>query len=66
MWTPVFFGLHRYGLAVVVIALVLVAVTAMIVVYARHVRLAGLMLVPLWLWVAFATALNASIWMLNR
>jgi tryptophan-rich sensory protein len=66
MWTPVFFGLHRYGLAVVVIALVLVSVTAMLVVYARHVRGAGLMLVPLWLWVAFATALNASIWLLNR
>jgi translocator protein len=65
-WTPVFFGLERYGLAVIVIAFVLAAVTAMLVVYWRRVRLAGALLIPLWLWVAFATALNAAIWSLNR
>jgi len=42
-----------------VISMVLAAVTAMIIVYLRRVQLAGLLLVPLWLWVAFATALNA-------
>lgn len=65
-WTPVFFGLQRFGLAVILISFVLAAITAMIVVYYRRVRVAGLMLIPLWLWVAFATALNASIWALNR
>lgn len=65
-WSPVFFGLQQYGAAVIVISFVLASVTAMIVVYARRVRLAALLLVPLWLWVAFATALNAAIWSLNR
>lgn len=65
-WTPVFFGLERYGLAVVVIAGVLAAVTVMMVRYARASRLAGALVVPLWLWVGFASALNVAIWWLNR
>lgn len=64
-WTPVFFGLHQYGGALIVIVLVLAAVTAMMVVYGRAVRLAGWLIAPLWGWVAFATALNAAIWRLN-
>lgn len=65
-WTPVFFGAQRYGLAVIVISFVLAAVTAMMIMYWRRVRLAGALVVPLWLWVGFATVLNAAIWSLNR
>ncbi|MDX2089892.1 MAG: TspO/MBR family protein [Kofleriaceae bacterium] len=65
-WTPVFFGLENFGLALVVIVLVLGVVLAMLVLYARRVRLAGWLVAPLAAWVAFATALNASIWWLNR
>jgi tryptophan-rich sensory protein len=31
----------------------------------RHDRLAGMLLVPYGIWVAFATMLNAAIWRLN-
>lgn len=65
-WTPVFFRLRAPGAALVVIALVLAAVVAMSVAFARQVRLAGLLQVPLALWVGFATALNAALWWLNR
>lgn len=65
-WSPVFFRLHRYGLAVIVIAGVLASVTVMAIVYARRARLAGALIIPLWIWVAFASALNVSIWWLNR
>lgn len=65
-WTPVFFGLQRYGAALVVIAGVFAAVIAMLVVYWRRVPLAGWLVAPLAMWVGFATALNASIWWLNR
>jgi tryptophan-rich sensory protein len=65
-WTPVFFGLERVFAALVVIALVWVSVLAMAIVYARRVRLAGAMNVPLLAWVTFAGALNAAIWWLNR
>lgn len=60
-WTPVFFGLHAPGAALVVIAGVLAAVLVMLAVYARVSRLAAAMIVPLVLWVGFATVLNASI-----
>jgi translocator protein len=66
LWTPVFFGLQQYGLAVLVIAANWVAVLAMIVVYSRRVRAAGWLVVPLLAWVSFATALNVAIWLLNR
>lgn len=65
-WTPVFFGLHQPGLAVLVILGLLVAVRAMLVTYGRIVWWAGALLVPLMLWVAFAAGLNISIWWLNR
>jgi len=65
-WTPVFFGLHLLGASIFVIVAVLIAVVVMLVTYARRVRWAGLLIVPLALWVAFATALNVALWWLNR
>jgi translocator protein len=65
-WTPVFFGLQRYGLAIVVIAGYWLSVLGMLIVFARRIRLAGLLVAPLLAWVTFATALNIAIWSLNR
>jgi translocator protein len=65
-WTPVFFGLQRFGFAMIVIVANLAAVIAMTVAYYRRVQLAGLLVVPLIAWVAFATALNIAIWSMNR
>jgi benzodiazapine receptor len=65
-WTPVFFGLHRIGLAVVVIVLLWVAIVVTMYYFFRVSRSAGILLVPYLLWVSFATVLNASIWYLNR
>jgi tryptophan-rich sensory protein len=66
LWTPVFFGLQQYGLAVIVIVLNWIAVLAMALTYGRQNRLAGWLVVPTLLWVTFATALNVAIWQLNR
>jgi tryptophan-rich sensory protein len=65
-WTPVFFGLHRIGLALLVIVLLWVAIIVTMYYFFRVSRPAGLLLVPYLLWVSFATVLNASIWHLNR
>jgi benzodiazapine receptor len=65
-WTPVFFGLQQFGLAVFVIVLNLAAVIAMALTYYRRVPFAALLVVPLIAWVGFATALNIAIWSLNR
>jgi len=66
LWTPVFFGLHRIGLALVVIVLLWAAIVATQYRFFRVSHVAGLLLVPYLLWVSFATVLNASLWHLNR
>jgi tryptophan-rich sensory protein len=65
-WTPVFFGLHRIGLALLVIVLLWAVIVVTMYYFFRVSRPAGLLLVPYLLWVSFATVLNASIWHLNR
>ncbi|CAN5898474.1 tryptophan-rich sensory protein [soil metagenome] len=65
VWTPVFFGLHWIGVAIIVIVAVLVAVVVMGIRYARVQRWAGLAILPLAAWVGFASALNIAIWRLN-
>ena len=65
VWTPVFFGAESIvgGAVVIVALLVLLALTVRA--FFRISRAAGWLLVPYLLWVAFATALNLSIWVLN-
>jgi translocator protein len=65
-WTPLFFAAGWYGVALVEIVMLLATVVVTIAVFARRSRPAALLLVPYAAWVAFATALNASIWWLNR
>ncbi|MGE0426084.1 MAG: TspO/MBR family protein [Reyranellaceae bacterium] len=64
-WTPVFFGVHRIGLALAIIVALLVAIIGTIAAFRRHHALAAAMLLPYLAWVGFATILNASIWRLN-
>jgi tryptophan-rich sensory protein len=64
-WTPVFFGAHQIGLALVVIVALLAAILGFIAAARRIDRVAAWMFVPYAAWVAFATALNGAIWGLN-
>lgn len=65
LWTPVFFGAQQIGSAFVVILLMLAAILAFIVTTWRRDRVAAWLFVPYSTWVAFASVLNGSIWMLN-
>ena len=65
-WSWIFFGLHRTGWALVDIVLLLCAIVAFIGVTWRARRGTALLFLPYFAWVAFATALNAAIWWLNR
>ena len=65
LWSILFFGLHRIGLALVEISLLLSAIAVCVVWFWRVERLAGWLLVPYLLWVAFATVLNLSLWLRN-
>jgi tryptophan-rich sensory protein len=65
LWSPVFFGIHRIGLALGIIVAMLTAIAAFIAMQWRADRLAALLFVPYAAWVAFATVLNWSIYRLN-
>jgi benzodiazapine receptor len=65
-WTPMFFGLKRVDLALVMIVLMLAAIAETARRFSRLDRAAAMLLLPYLVWVTFATMLNASIWLLNR
>ena len=66
LWSPVFFGLHRIGIALVIISLMLLAIWGFVALTARRLPWAAALFVPYGLWVSFATVLNATFWLLNR
>lgn len=65
-WSPIFFGLQRPLLALADITILLFAIVACIPIFARSSRTAAILFAPYAAWVAFAAALNASLWQLNR
>ncbi|HEY7384443.1 MAG TPA: TspO/MBR family protein [Beijerinckiaceae bacterium] len=65
LWSPTFFAAHRIGLALVVILLLLAAILAFIIMSWRQDRAAAWLFAPYAAWVAFASVLNAAIWLLN-
>jgi tryptophan-rich sensory protein len=66
LWTPVFFGAHRLGAALVIIVALLVTIVVTLVLFRLRDRLAGRLLIPYAIWVGYASYLNAGYWILNR
>jgi tryptophan-rich sensory protein len=65
IWSPLFFGAHRIGAALFIVAALLAAILAFIVMRWRRDHVAVLLFAPYAAWVAFATLLNGSLWVLN-
>jgi len=65
LWSPTFFAAHQIGLALVVILVLLAVILAFMAATSRQDRVAAWLFVPYALWVAFASALNASILEMN-
>lgn len=65
MWSPAFFGLQNPELALAVIAGMLVTIIAFMVKAKPIDRISTLLFVPYLAWVAFASALNLSIALMN-
>jgi tryptophan-rich sensory protein len=65
LWSPVFFGLRRPGLAFAVIVMLWIAIVATMRAFRAHDRLAATLLFPYLAWVSFASVLNFTIWRLN-
>jgi len=66
LWTPLFFGLHRSGIAFAEILGLWFALALTVVSFWRVRKLAGYFLLPYLAWVTFAGTLNFTIWRLNR
>ncbi|QDO97811.1 tryptophan-rich sensory protein [Ferrovibrio terrae] len=64
-WSWLFFGQQMIGWALAEIGLLWLAIVACIVTFARHDRIAALLLTPYLLWVSFAAYLTFAIWQLN-
>jgi len=66
IWSPVFFGWHRLGAALVIIVMLLALLLYAIFQIRSADKLAGRLLIPYAIWVGYATYLNAGYWWLNR
>jgi translocator protein len=65
LWSWLFFGWHRGGLAFADILVLWAMIVATLIAFWRISPSAGALLVPYVLWVSFASALNYSVWRLN-
>jgi translocator protein len=65
LWSWLFFGWHRTGLALLEVLLLWLAILATILSFRRVSSLAAILLVPYLLWVSYAAALNGAIARLN-
>jgi tryptophan-rich sensory protein len=65
VWSWLFFGLHRPGLAFGEIVFLWAAILITLVLFWRHRSLSGVLFLPYLAWVSFAAVLNFSLWRLN-
>jgi len=66
LWTWVFFGLHRPGLALAELGVLWLAILATTIAFWRRDTAAGALFVPYLSWVSFAAYLNFAFWRTNR
>jgi tryptophan-rich sensory protein len=65
VWSWVFFGLHRIGLALVDLIVLWILIVVTTILFGKVRPAAGILLFPYVAWVAFAGFLNYAIWVLN-
>jgi translocator protein len=64
-WSPIFFGLHRIGWALVEMVLLWLSIVATIILFYPIHAAAAAVLVPYLCWVSFAFLLNLAVWRRN-
>lgn len=65
LWSPVFFGLKKLKLGMIVLCLLWISVAMTLVALWQVDWIAGALFVPYLVWVTIAGALNASVWRRN-
>ncbi|XP_014365187.2 translocator protein [Papilio machaon] len=66
MWTPIFFGMHKIGWALIHILTLDIAAAMCAVSFFKVNSNTAYFMTPYLCWLAFATCLNHSIWELNK
>ena len=64
-WSPLFFGFQEIAMALIVIIALLISIVGFIVASRKQDGLSALLFTPYLAWVAFATVLNTSIFLMN-
>lgn len=65
-WTPLFFGAHQKGAAVLLLLAMLVQSIWLVRAFYKQSRTAAWLMAPYQLWLAYAFYLSAGTWWLNR
>ena len=65
-WSPLFFGFKSSLAGLLDIVPLWAAILLTLLSFWKISTFAGVLLLPYWLWVTFATALNFAIWKMNR
>lgn len=65
LWSYLFFGANRPGLAFMEIILLWVLILLTMILFWRVRTAAGVLFIPYLLWVSFASVLNYSLWRMN-
>ena len=65
IWSIIFFGFHRIGLALIDLVIILIFITILMKNYLRVNLMSFYLIVPYFLWSAYAFILNTSIFLLN-
>jgi len=66
LWSYIFFGRHEMGLAFAEIIILWAFILVTMILFWQRQNLAGIFILPYFLWVSFAAFLNYSIWQLNK
>ncbi len=65
LWSPVMFGSHQIGWALVVIIAMWFTIAGFVWASWRPQRMAALLFLPYLVWVSYASALNVALWRMN-
>ncbi len=65
IWSPIFFGMQKIGLALVILSLIWIFTLLTIIFFFKHSKLASLLLIPYLCWLSFAFYLNFGYFVLN-
>lgn len=64
-WSPAFFMLQNIGLALIIVIILDILVLWNIVEFSKVSKPAGILLIPYFIWIVFATYLNSGFFILN-